>query len=322
MACLKNTLNLDLRSSRILMTVGRGFLFLMHFKWMKPEFFSFPFIRGIFIMDRKPTYDELENKVIELEKEVYEYRKIVESQRQQEFTAQSYLDIARVIILAINARGEITLINKKGCEILEYGENELIGRNWFETCLPEERRKDIIDVFRKLLDGEIENIEYFQNSVLTKNGDERIIDWYNTLLRDESGKAVGTLSSGEDVTEKVLAQKELQAAHEELANFSKELEKMVQEKTEELNKKNIQLIEAERLAALGKISNSVAHDLRNPLTVVGGFVRRLHENTPDDDANKKYLRIILAEVRVLESKLSEIIKIRNVKDKITNHHAP
>lgn len=273
-------------------------------------------------MDRKPTYDELENKVIELEKEVYEYRKIVESQRQQEFTAQSYLDIARVIILAINARGEITLINKKGCEILEYGENELIGRNWFETCLPEERRKDIIDVFRKLLDGEIENIEYFQNSVLTKNGDERIIDWYNTLLRDESGKAVGTLSSGEDVTEKVLAQKELQAAHEELANFSKELEKMVQEKTEELNKKNIQLIEAERLAALGKISNSVAHDLRNPLTVVGGFVRRLHENTPDDDANKKYLRIILAEVRVLESKLSEIIKIRDVKDKIANHHAP
>lgn len=273
-------------------------------------------------MDKKPTYDELEQKVIDLEKEISEYKKSVESQRQQEFTPQSYLDIARVIMVAINARGEITLINKKGCEILEYSENELIGKIWFNTCVPEGKRKDIIDVFQKLMEGEIENIEYFQNPVVTKNGAERIIDWYNTLLRDESGKIIGTLSSGEDVTEKVLAQQELQAAHEELANFSKELEKMVLEKTEELKEKNIQLIEAEKLAALGKISNSVAHDFRNPLTVVGGFARRLYENTPDDDLNKKYLTIILTEVKVLESKLSEIIKIRDAKEKIADHYMP
>ena len=271
-------------------------------------------------MDKKPTYDELEQKVIEVEKEISEYRKIVESLRQQEFTAQSYLDIARVIMVAINVRGEITLVNKKGCDILEYGGNELIGKNWFNTCVPEGKRKDIIGVFQKLMEGEIENIEYFQNAVVTKNGDERIIDWYNTLLRDESGKIIGTLSSGEDVTEKVLAQQELQAAHEELANFSKELEKMFQKKTEELKEKNIQLIEAERLAALGEISNRVAHDLRNPITVIGGFARRLHENTPDDHLNKRYLTIILTEVKVLESKLSEIIKIGDAKEEIANHH--
>ena len=92
-----------------------------------------------------------------------------------------------------------------------------------------------------------------------------------------------------------------------------------EKKTEELKEKNIQLIEAERLAALGKISNSVAHDFRNPLTVVGGFARRLYENTPDEDLNKKYLTIILTEVKVLESKLSEIIKIRDAEEKIANH---
>lgn len=282
--------------------------------------FSFSDVRRLFLMDKKPTYDELEQKVVELEKKISEYRKIVESQSQHEFTAQSYLDIAKVIMVAINARGEITLINKKGCEILEYSENELIGKIWFNTCVPEGKRKDIIDIFQKLMEGEIENIEYFQNPVVTKNGNERIIDWYNTLLRDESGKIIGTLSSGEDVTEKVLAQQELQSTHEELANFSKELEKMVEEKTEELKEKNTQLIEAERLAALGEISNRVAHDLRNPLTVVGGFARRLYENTPDDDLNKKYLTIILSEVKVLERKLSEIIKIRDAKEEIANHN--
>ncbi len=272
------------------------------------------------MMGRKPTYDELEKRVRELEKELSEIRHIVESQRKQEFTAQTYLDIARVIIVAIDVRGQITLINKKGYEILGYYEHELIGKNWFNTCIPKRIRKDIKDVFEQLMHGEIEHIEYHQNPLVTQKGDERIVDWYNTLLRDESGKIIGTLSSGEDVTEKFLAQQELQAAHQELALFSKELERMVQEKTEELKEKNVQLIEAERLAALGKISNKVAHDLRNPLTVVGGFVRRLHESTPDDDRNKKYLRIILTEVKVLESKLSEIIKIREVKEKIVNNN--
>lgn len=269
-------------------------------------------------MDKKPTYDELEQRVIDLEKEIAEYRKILESRRQNECLQVNYLDIARVMMVALNSRGDITLINKKGCEILEYNENELIGKNWFDTCVPEGKRKDIIAVFHKLMEGEIENIEYYQNPVVTKGGEERIIDWYNTLLRDESDKITGTLSSGEDVTEKVLARQELQAAHKELAHFSKELEKMVQEKSLELEEKNIQLIEAERLAALGRISNRVAHDLRNPLTVVGGFARRLYENISDDDLNKKYLGIILSEVKVLESKLSEIIKIKDLKEETPN----
>ena len=67
------------------------------------------------------------------------------------------------------------------------------------------------------------------------------------------------------------------------------LEKLVKETTEELREKGRQLIEAERLAALGKIANRVAHELRNPLTVIGGFSRRIYEKTPNDDPNKKYL---------------------------------
>jgi len=83
----------------------------------------------------------------------------------------------------------------------------------------------------------------------------------------------------------------------------------VQERTKELEEKNRQLVKAERLAVLGVMANRVAHELRNSLTVVGGFSRRLHEKMPDDDPNKKYLGVIVKEVMVLEGKVARIIKI-------------
>jgi signal transduction histidine kinase len=80
-----------------------------------------------------------------------------------------------------------------------------------------------------------------------------------------------------------------------------------------LKEKNKKLVENERLAALGKMANRVAHELRNPLTVVGGLARRLYEKTPDDDPKKKDLKIILGEAIVLEKKISEVLNIEDIK---------
>ena len=260
-------------------------------------------------MQKRPTYEELEQKVKAFEKEAAYWKDIQESIYRKNQTAQKYLDIAGVIIVAINVSGQITLINKKGCNILGYQKEEIIGKNWFDTFVPEKIREDVRTVFKELINGDILPVEYYQNPVLTREGEEKIIAWYNTLITDESGKIVGTLSSGEDVTERLRAEEALHKANEEILNFSKELEKLVAERTEELRRKDRQLIEAERLAAMGKIANRVAHEIRNPLTVIGGFSRRIYEKTPDDDPNKKYLEIIITETKGLENKLSEIIKI-------------
>lgn len=262
-------------------------------------------------MPREPSYEVLKKKAEALEKEAADYKRRLELREEKDVRAQKYLDIAAVIIVAINARGEITLINKKGCEILGYTEKELIGKNWFDHFLPERMRGEVKTVFEKLLAGGIEPVEYHQNPVLNRAGEERLIDWYNTLITDEAGNIVGTLSSGEDVTERVMAEGALRKAHEELSHFSETLEKMVEERTTALRETNTRLIEAERLATLGKLTNKVAHELRNPLTVIGGFAKRMHGKTPDDDPRKRYLRIILKEVEALESRVSDIIKIED-----------
>jgi len=99
--------------------------------------------------------------------------------------------------------------------------------------------------------------------------------------------------------------------YDDIYAFSRELEKKVQERTRKLEEKSKQLVEAERLAVLGKMANMVADECRNSLTVIGGFSRRLYKNTPNNDPRKKDLGIIVEEVAALESKVSKIVKIGN-----------
>ncbi|MBU4449463.1 MAG: response regulator, partial [Proteobacteria bacterium] len=96
--------------------------------------------------------------------------------------AQQYLDIAGVALVALDAAGRITLINKKGCAILGYEEQEILGQNWFEVCLPPAVCKEVKKVFQQLMSGDIEPVEYYENPVLTKTGEQRIIAFHNTVV--------------------------------------------------------------------------------------------------------------------------------------------
>ena len=97
--------------------------------------------------------------------------------------------------------------------------------------------------------------------------------------------------------------------YEEINQLNRDLEQKVRERTAELEAKTEQLLEAERLATLGEMSNRIAHELRNSLTVVGGFARRLEKKSIKNDPATKYIEIILKEVKVLEEKVSTLIKL-------------
>ena len=111
-----------------------------------------------------------------------------------------YLDIAGIILVAIDANQKVKLINKKGCEILGYCEEDIIGKSWFDIFIPEKSREDVKNVFVKIMKGETEAAGYYENSVVTRNGEERLIAWHNSLIKDDEGNITGTLSSGEDIT--------------------------------------------------------------------------------------------------------------------------
>ena len=149
------------------------------------------------------TFDNITDKI-----------KIEESLKKEQTRVELYLDLAGVIIVALNKNGEITLLNKKGYDVLEYNDGELIGKNWFDICIPSSLKDRVFKVFNQLMRQEIEPVEFFENQVITKNGKEKIIVWHNVILCDENKKIVGTLSSGEDITERKQAEQKLRESED------------------------------------------------------------------------------------------------------------
>jgi PAS domain S-box-containing protein len=128
--------------------------------------------------------------------------------------AQNYLDIADVMLIALDTECRITMINRKGCEILKCKAKEAVGKNWFDTFLPKKVKSDVKRRFKLVLTGKASFSEYHENPVLAKNGDIRLIGWHHTVLRNNDGRIIGALSSGEDITEWKQAQQALTDSEE------------------------------------------------------------------------------------------------------------
>ena len=96
----------------------------------------------------------------------------------------------------------------------------------------------------------------------------------------------------------------LQAASTELENWSQQLEYKVQKKSEELSAAQNELIHIERIASLGKLSASVAHELNNPLSGILVYTKLIQKQmanskqlTEKKDAITKHLRFIESETK-------------------------
>jgi len=152
-------------------------------------------------------------RILGLECEIAERQQAEAALRHERDRAQRYLDTAEVILVALDLEGRITLLNRKGCDLLGWRESELLGRDWIDTCLPERLRPELRLRFRDLLAGDLSTLE---NSVVTRSGDERMIEWCNTLVRDDNGRLIGTFSSGTDITKRHKGEQALRTAEERM----------------------------------------------------------------------------------------------------------
>ncbi len=202
---------------------------------------------------------------------------------------RQYLDIAGVILVAINTDQSVTMINSKGCDVLGAASHEIIGKNWFTTFIPERNREDVLTGFHKIMAGEIEPVEYFENPVLTRDGKERLIAWHNALVKDDKGNITGSLSSGEDITEQRHAEEQIQKLNEDLRKRASDLEEANRE--------------------LESFAYTVSHDLRAPIRHIDGFVGLLQKKTGDklDKKELYYLQMVSQSARKMGELIDDLL---------------
>lgn len=148
--------------------------------------------------------------------------------------AQKYIDLAGSIFGVINKDFEVTLVNEKAAEVLGYSKEEITGQKWFDVFLPERIRDMIKDGYKLVLEGKLEPPEFSEKPILTKNGEERLVFWHDVVLKDDDGNILGTISSGEDITERKEAENALLKANEKLQSLDRMKYRFLEDMSHEL----------------------------------------------------------------------------------------
>lgn len=115
-------------------------------------------------------------------------------------TKESILGLIDAVVIILDKQARIIQVNKKGCEMFGYTNDELVGINWIENIIIPEQRELMKQKFAEIMSSNMSNNVYIENSILTK--DKKIITfgWRNTIIYDSHGIVTSTLSVGNDIT--------------------------------------------------------------------------------------------------------------------------
>jgi PAS domain S-box-containing protein len=230
------------------------------------------------VTERKEAMDQVHRLNQELEQRVVERTTELRTERDR---FQQYLNVAGVLIVVITADHAVALINKTGCELLQRNEHDVIGKDWFEMYVPERFRDEAKAVFSRMIAGARQPAEEFQNPVLTESGEERTIAWHTTVLRNETGTIYATLSSGEDVTEKVLLERQLR--------------------------------QSEKLRAVGQLISGLAHEIGTPLGVISGRAEHLLNALSPQDPLSGDLKSIVGQIERVSKIVGQVLNFARPK---------
>jgi len=124
--------------------------------------------------------------------------------RESERRYRDTLEGVKLLALQLDLDGIVTFCNDHVCEVTGWAREELIGRNWYETVGPPELQHAFLQAVRtdELQDGSEEPLR-------TRHGGDRVILWWDTVSRDETGAVIGVNSIGQDITERRRAEDRL-----------------------------------------------------------------------------------------------------------------
>ncbi len=189
------------------------------------------------------------------------------------------LEAAPDAMIFVNSNYEIVMVNAQAETLFGYPPGELQGKI-LDTLIPERFRghhKENVGFY--FSNPRVRNMgSGLKIFGLRKDGSEFRADISLSPLRTDEGLLV--TAAVRDITEQIDLQE--------------------------------RLAQSEKFAALGRISANIAHELRNPLTAIGGFARRLLAGSGEGQTEKEYASFIVSEVQSLEKTLKYVLEYSRV----------
>ena len=185
------------------------------------------------------------------------------------------------MIITTDLNNKIVSFNRGAEKILLYARDEVMGHDIESLYVDPEERK----VLATYLASQEVAVNY-ETQLKTKTGGPIDIDLTLSYLKDRNDNIIGTVGISKDITEK------------------KRVEAELEQKKAELEEAQLQVMHSEKMASLGKLATSVAHEINNPLGGILLFCEMILEEIPDDDSN----RSDLLQIREQTLRCKDIVK--------------
>ncbi|MFT7321168.1 ATP-binding protein, partial [Congregibacter sp.] len=195
-----------------------------------------------------------------------------------------FVDTANAPIFGIDAQGNVNEWNQQAEKITGFTKEEVMGRDLVANFITDDYKLSVGEVLAKALQGdETANYEF---PLFTQFGDRVDVLLNSTTRRDASGQIVGVVGVGQDITE---------------------LNKVRVEQENERKKAAGQIIQASKLATLGEMATSVAHELNQPLNAIRMAAGNIRRKLSQGSADPIYLRDKLLRIEEQTARAAVII---------------
>jgi two-component system, LuxR family, sensor kinase FixL len=166
------------------------------------------YITPLFNFDNRLTH------FVSIQRDITERKQAQEALRREYELSEGIINSAHHVILVLGAEGQIRRFNPHLEKLTGWQLVDVKGRDWFDTFLPQRDRERIQTLFARTLKGE--RISGYVSPIVTKDGREREIEWYDAPLTNREGELIGLLCTGQDVTDRNRAEKAIREREERL----------------------------------------------------------------------------------------------------------